>query len=268
MARLGLRKVVKDNFKPVEDADIENEGKAWAHILGLIDPSISHQFSGVSSALGVLAKAKLLFGSKDPLRYQICLQKLQDLKFKGGDIEHHITTVEALIKAAKCYTSDQISISQELRFLANSLGQEHEAIKIRINADELTTWDAAVKYLRATQFVAGTKEPTAVASTGNLAFAITKSTNRRETLNYKQMKELARELIEKGIPVCTTCFRIGHYVEGHKPRKPTTTPESKLPDEKTGSGMNVAASVLSPNQSTSPTPVDLLNSALDSSLYI
>ena len=274
LAGAGLRKVVSDDFKPDTQGDYVDDGKAWALLVQSVEPGLRAYFSESRTALGFIAKARSLYGSQDPIRYQETLHQLSELRFTCGQVDEHIIKVGSMISSMKLYTTDPISSFQEARLLVNTLGREHDLLKVRVNAGELVTWDAVVKHLRASHHVLTSKSTNVKADvTPRPAFAVS-TFNSEKTLSYKEKQELIVELVGRGYPVCHICSQVGHFSEGHKQpaRSSKITFESKTSSADSSKkvpkpAQNVAASVLSSAPQTHSvipvSPVDQLNQALD-----
>jgi len=242
----------------------------------MLDEKVRHLFEGLDTAQAILAKADLLYASKDPLRYRDMLTELKNYKFIGGSMEIHIAEVRSKIAALRDYTCDPISSSQELNFLSDTLGEKFNDVKARVISGDIDSWDKAVKLIRATASLLPPPEnPTPnVGPTSGVALAavspVPANTNRQLKLSNSARRELALKLAEQGTPVCTICFVLGHYAEGHSPsRTAGNSPAQNAQPAPNGNGGTraAAAATLANPQSSTNSPFDTLTRTLESSLF-
>ena len=280
VANIGARRVLDPNFQAVCRADVTDQDKAWGVITKMIDERIRYLFQGHKTPSAILAKAEELYGSKDPVRYRQRLEDLSQFKFVGGSVEGHLAEVRGMIASLRSYTSDPILPAQELNLLAETLPESFDDIKTRIISEEFTSWDQAAKLIRAKASLHPSPETPApsVGPTGGVALAVTSTVTVTHTdvdratlrLTTAQKRELASRLAEQGTPICTICFVLGHFAEGHVPSRnaANNAAQRAAPAPNGNAGTRVAAAATLTNQPSATNPdVETLSRALESSLY-
>ena len=122
---------------------------------------------------------------------------------------------------------------------------------------------------------AGKPNPTPnVGPTSGVALAavspVPTNVDRQLKLSNSARRELALKLAEQGTPVCTICFVLGHYAEGHPPsRTAGNSPAQNAQPAPNGNGGTraAAAATLANPQSSTNSPFDTLTRTLESSLF-
>ena len=115
LAKLGVRRTIADGFEaktpPQDKSDAE---KAWACLMGSLDPSLRPLFNRTTTAPEFIEVAETLFASKNQARYLAVNKQLTQLKYDGKGVAKHILVVRNLVDTLKLHTNDEWILSSNL----------------------------------------------------------------------------------------------------------------------------------------------------------